>query len=218
MKHFQTIRAFIPIHNVKMYLPGILDLDEKNILPKDGVVSYIFPFYSEEESNSYFNDLMTLIEWKQDKMKMYDKILPLPRLTCFFGKESLWPPLLLKMKADVEKQTGFIFNCVLLNLYRDENDHVSWHSDRGTYEDSKIIASLSLGEERNFQLRHKFDKKMKVFSLGLKPGSLIVMNDIQRHWQHRVAKTTQKKGPRINLTFRKIESDRSVTYDENLVE
>lgn len=201
-----------------MYLPGLLDLDESNILPKDGVVSYFFPFYSEEESRRYFDELMAIITWKQDQMKMYDKILPLPRLTSFYNSQSVWPELLLKMKADVEKQTGFTFNSVLLNLYRDENDHVSWHSDRGTYEDTKVIASLSLGEERNFQLRHKTDKSLKTYSLGLKPGSLIVMNDIQRHWLHRVAKTAQKKGPRINLTFRKVDSNLPVTYDKNLIE
>lgn len=200
-----------------MYLPGLLNLEEENILPCDGVVSYFFPFYTEEESLRFFDELMQIIEWKQDRMKMYDKILPLPRLTCFFNSQSKWPELLLKMKADVERQTGFQFNSVLLNLYRDEFDHVSWHSDRGTYEDTKVIASLSLGEERSFQLKHK-TKKLKTISLGLKPGSLIVMNDIQRNWYHRVAKTTQKKGPRINLTFRKIESHLPVTYDKNLVE
>jgi len=121
------------------------------------------------------------------------------------------------MKADVENQTGFTFNSVLLNLYRDENDHVSWHSDRGTFEDTKIIASISLGEERSFQLKHK-TKKLKTIALGLKPGSLIVMNNIQRDWYHRVAKTTQKKGPRIYLTFRKIDSNLPVTYDKDLVE
>ncbi len=201
-----------------MYLPGLLDLEEENILPRDGVVSYFFPFYNEEESQRYYEELMSTIEWKQDRMKMYDKILPLPRLTCFYNSRSDWPQLLLKMKEDVERQTGFQFNSVLLNLYRDEKDHVSWHSDRGTYEDTKIIASLSLGEERNFQLKHKTDKTLKVITLGLKPGSLIVMNDIQRHWYHRVAKTTQKKAPRINLTFRKIDSNLPVTYDKDLVE
>lgn len=201
-----------------MYLPGLLNLDESNILPKDGVVSYTFPFYSEEESRRYFDELMAVIDWKQDQMKMYDRILPLPRLTCFFNSRSEWPELLLKMKADVERHTGFTFNSVLLNLYRNENDHVSWHSDRGTYEDTKIIASISLGEERQFQLKHKTDKSLKTISLGLKPGSLIVMNDIQRHWLHRVAKTTKKKSARINLTFRKIDSNLPLTYDRSLLE
>jgi alkylated DNA repair dioxygenase AlkB len=66
-----------------------------------------------------------------------------------------------------------------------------------------VIASLSLGEERLFKLRHKKRKEMLAVRLG--HGDLLVMAGVlQHHWLHSLPKTAQTIGPRINLTFRKI--------------
>ncbi len=188
-----------------MYLPGLLNLDEANVLPKDGVLSYYYPFYDEDQAEFYFKDLMNNVKWRQDEMEMYDKVVPVPRLLSFYGINDEWPASLLEMKKDVEEHTKHKFNSVLLNLYRDQDDHVSWHSDKAKHpDDNKIIASLSLGEVRKFQLKHKTDHNLEMISLELKPGSLVVMNNIQEYWLHRIAPTKKVKGPRINLTFRNI--------------
>ena len=97
------------------------------------------------------------------------------------------------------------FTSVLLNKYRDGKDSNGWHSD-----DEKelginpIIASVSLGAERFFHLRHKKIKKER-HKIKLAHGSLLIMGgEMQHYWQHQIAKTQKQIDPRINLTFRKI--------------
>jgi len=90
-------------------------------------------------------------------------------------------------------------------LYRDGTDSNGWHSDDekelGT---DPIIASVSLGAIRKFQLRHKKDKTLR-HTLELENGSLLVMKGNTQHcWQHQIPKTKQVTQPRINLTFRYI--------------
>ena len=97
------------------------------------------------------------------------------------------------------------FTSVLLNQYRDGKDSNGWHSD-----DEKelginpIIASVSLGEERFFHLKHKKDKTQRL-KIKLEHGSLLIMGGaMQENWQHQIAKTKRDIKTRINLTFRKI--------------
>lgn len=67
-----------------------------------------------------------------------------------------------------------------------------------------IIASVSLGEERFFHLKHKKDKKQRL-KIKLEHGSLLIMGGtMQENWQHQIAKTKREINSRINLTFRKI--------------
>lgn len=194
-----------------MHFPGFLDINEKNLLPKDGVLEYVYPFYSEEKSQQFFDSLISTVPWQQEDMLMYERMVLLPRLIARYGKDDEWLPPLLEMKKMVEEHTKIEFNKVLLNLYRDNRDHVSWHSDRWKHpSDVDIIVSLSFGETRKFQVKHKTDKSLPVISLDLKPGSLVIMTgDIQKHWVHRIAQTSKPLGPRINLTFRKIHHESS---------
>jgi len=61
-----------------------------------------------------------------------------------------------------------------------------------------------LGAVRNFDIRKKQNHSEK-YTIRLEHGSLLIMKgDLQSKWEHRIAKTTQKTGPIINLTFRKI--------------
>ncbi len=193
-----------------MHLPGFLDLNIQNLLPKDGVVEYIYPFYSDEESQAVFNSLIHTVDWQLEDMKMYERTVMLPRLTAGYDEDETWLPVLLKMKKDVEAHSGLTFNRVLLNLYRDERDHVSWHADRERNPgENDFIASLSFGEVRKFQLKHKTDRTLPVISLDLKPGSLVIMKGgMQKFWLHRIAQSRRPLGPRINLTYR-ISSQRS---------
>ena len=95
-----------------------------------------------------------------------------------------------------------MFNGVLVNLYRTGDDHLGWHSDDETVNGPEpIIASISLGAERRFDLRHK--ESGERVSTMLPHGSLLVMSGkSQSHWLHRIAKTPALTEPRINLTFR----------------
>ena len=68
-----------------------------------------------------------------------------------------------------------------------------------------IIASLSLGEERIFILKHKTRKDLKPKKLPLASGSLLLMKgETQRYWKHGIEKERHPCGPRVNLTFRRI--------------
>ena len=97
------------------------------------------------------------------------------------------------------------FNAVLLNLYRDGKDSNGWHADNeAELGQNPVIASISLGEERYFHLKHRTQKEQRL-KIKLKHGSLLVMGGtMQHHWLHQIPKTTKIISPRINLTFRKI--------------
>lgn len=79
---------------------------------------------------------------------------------------------------------------------------MGWHSDDEAINGpNPVIASVSLGAERRFDFRHK--ETREVVSAILPHGSLLVMSgSCQTNWHHRIAKTTRKIEPRINVTFR----------------
>jgi alkylated DNA repair dioxygenase AlkB len=188
-----------------MHLPGLLDHHEINLLPKDGYLEYLYPFFTEEQSEYFFHSLYHKVRWSQKDMEIYDQVHLLPRLMAWYDDSKEWLPELLEIKRFVEDYTRLKFNVVLLNLYRNERDHVSWHSDKfADPNDVKNIVSLSFGETRKFQVKHKYDKNLDPISLDLMPGSLVIMKEMQQKWLHRVALTSKPKGPRINLTFRNI--------------
>ena len=182
----------------------------------DASIIYYPNFFSTEEATILFDTLQKEIPWQQDDIKVYGKVYPQPRLTALFGNEGKsysysnitmhphkWSPLLMSIKEKVEKTTEAIYSTVLLNYYRDGKDSNGWHADNekelGT---NPIIASLSFGAERMFQLKHNAIPNQKI-NIPLAHGSLLVMKGTTQHfWKHQIPKTTKPIGPRINLTFR----------------
>jgi alkylated DNA repair dioxygenase AlkB len=114
-----------------------------------------------------------------------------------------WTKDLLVIRDKVTEQSGVLFNSVLVNYYRDGNDSVSWHSDNdGIPGRNRIVASVSFGQVRRFDIRKKDDHNIK-YSINLENGSYLLMKgNFQDEWQHRIAKSTSQLGPRVNLTFR----------------
>jgi alkylated DNA repair dioxygenase AlkB len=183
----------------------------------DGIYCFYPDFFSEQESNNYLVKLRTEIEWKQESMFMYGKKVNFPRLTAWYGDNDkpysfsgitlqphLWTMDILAIKAKIEPISNAIFNSVLLNLYRDGNDSISWHTDaERELGVNPIIASVNFGETRSFQMRHIRTKEK--LSIELSHGSLLIMEgELQHFWQHQVPKTNKKVNDRINLTFRVI--------------
>ncbi len=170
-------------------------------------------FFSKEESDIYYKSLLENTPWREYEMQLFDKTVKAPRMICWYenpenpGADSQskpFTPELLQIKDRVEKLTGFEFNSVLLNLYRDGKDGVAWHSD---HEDKSganpAIASVSFGETRMFKLRHKTNKQIPIVNLPLFHGTLLFMSGTTNtFWQHQIPKTTKPLLPRINLTFR----------------
>lgn len=100
-----------------------------------------------------------------------------------------------------------LFNSALVNCYRDGQDSVAWHSDdEPELGNNPIVASLSMGAERVFQLRHKHHKgEAYRYTLPLADGDLLLMHGAtQHHWQHQIPKTRRSVGERINITYRHI--------------
>jgi alkylated DNA repair dioxygenase AlkB len=137
---------------------------------------------------------------------MYDKIVPDPRLTAYYGgangKE--WTADLLAIKAKVEAECRTRFDRVLVNYYRDGNDSVAWHSDTLPADGRHHpIASVTFGETRLFKIRNKSRKDIGHLDIPLTHGSFLLMGEtMQELYEHHVPKTAKKVGARINLTFR----------------
>lgn len=185
----------------------------------DAEVLFYPNLFSPTESNALLAELLRTVNWQQDFIRLYDKCIPLPRLTAWYGNTAYsysgitmqpqaWTPALLKIKATVEPLAGIKFNSVLLNLYRHGQDSVAWHSDdEPELGKNPVIASVSFGAARRFQFRHRFQKGLKQEIL-LTHGSLLLMQGTTQHmWQHQIPKTAKVIAPRINLTFRVIESE-----------
>lgn len=190
---------------------------EENLLPYDGTVLYFGKIFSHNTSSYYYKKLLESIEWKNDEAFLFGKHIITARKVAWYAdrkfsytysnitKEALpWTKELAELKLIAEKSTGANYNSCLLNLYHNGKEGMAWHSDdEKALQKNGSIASLSFGAERKFSFKHKKDKK--TFSLLLEHGSLMVMkNEIQTNWLHRLPPTTKILTPRINLTFRNI--------------
>ncbi|WP_312285923.1 alpha-ketoglutarate-dependent dioxygenase AlkB family protein [Chryseobacterium gleum] len=192
----------------------LFDAEEFYEFPK-GLLEYREHFLSKEEANRLKDTLLSTAPWEQRTQKMYDKMVLTPRLTAWYGDSkdygveekqkarNPWTPELFLLKERIEKEFNCKFNGVLLNLYRDHNDSVAWHRDKESrYGRRPVIASISLGQTRNFDFRKK-DHHASKYSLPLPHGSLLIMKgDLQENWEHRIAKSIIPMKERINLTFR----------------
>ncbi|WP_328824532.1 alpha-ketoglutarate-dependent dioxygenase AlkB family protein [Thalassotalea algicola] len=174
-------------------------------------------FLSSSQARQLFDTLQSSLNWRQDEIYVYGRAVAIPRLQAWYGDSGQeyqysglkmtampWTKELVDIKAKIEAVTGCQFNSCLANLYRDGSDTVGWHSDDEPELGAQpVIASLSLGETRNFQLKHKTLKEK--LTIPLNSGSLLVMaGETQHAWQHCLPRTKRLKSPRINLTFRKI--------------
>jgi alkylated DNA repair dioxygenase AlkB len=92
---------------------------------------------------------------------------------------------------------------MLANLYRDGSDAIGWHSDdEPELGREPVIASVSFGAARRFDLRRR-DDHARIARIVLDHGSVLIMRGgTQRNWQHAVARTKTHIAERINLTFR----------------
>ena len=194
-----------------------LDLENKKKFKiKDGELYYDRFFFNNIEANKYFNLLKKEIQWRQDNIKIFGKIYPQPRLTALYANNNksysysnikmqpiTFTPTLFDIKSKIEKRLNSQFTSCLLNLYRNGQDSNGWHADNEKELGlNPVIASLSLGAERVFHMKHRNDKKEKL-KINLTNGSLLVMRGkTQHHWLHQIPKTRKKVEERINLTFR----------------
>jgi len=220
-------------------------------LPHGGQLWYYPEYLTQEESDRLLEELQGL-EWVISKYKMWGKEVPNPRrLTSMYdpqfvsadaekgdretdwmevGKKG-WTPMMGVLRDRLCEQFGVAIMYAQMNHYRDGEDYIGWHCDN-EMADGDWVFSISLGMEREFRIREKWqrqpdgslmlDAKNKPIKekrtgkevwvtppLLMGNGSLVVFDTDtgKHHYKHSVPKA--KKGAvdarglgRFNITFR----------------
>lgn len=202
---FRMARRIDP-SQLGLWEPAPVSVRAPRPLAMPGAEVLYFPdFLTGPEAAAAFAALRPIAPWAQDRRLMYDRMVDVPRLSAWYGAEASWPDALEGLREQVEAATGYAFDRVLLNLYRDGRDSVAWHRDDvDRFGHDEIIASVSLGATRRFMFRPRPGRPGDSLALDLPSGSLLLMGPgTQRHWEHCVPKTSRPVGERINLTFRR---------------
>jgi len=190
--------------------------DDLPLQLQDADLQYLPHWQPSSIADRWLQSLLSETPWEQPVVHLHGRDYPVPRRVAWYGDPQAsygysglqhqplpWTPTLLAIRRQLEQHVAAPLNAVLLNLYRDGQDSMGWHSDDETeLGPEPLIASLSLGGVRRFDLRRKGQGRIE-HSLNLEHGSLLVMRgSTQHYWQHQVAKTRRPCEPRINLTFR----------------
>lgn len=198
----------------------LFELPPQDLLPYDGHAQFFESVLNVGLQTEATERLLAETPWESHTIRMFGKEYQQPRLVAWFGDPGSeysysglkmtvrpWVEPIIALKELVETRVGLEFNSVLLNLYRTGDDKVGWHSDDEPELGSEpTIASLSLGATRRFKFRHRSSKE--VVSTDLPSGSLIVMSGLsQTCWEHEVPKQAGVTQPRINLTFRRVNTN-----------
>lgn len=165
-----------------------------------------------------FDLLMEEIQFDQGYVTVYGKTFKEPRLTSihsdepgsiyeYSGRKAETKPItktLESIRKEVSSMFNTHYNSVILNFYRDGNDKIGKHSDKGNSIDLTDVLSVSLGASRRFIMYNKKSME-KVFDEALPSGSVLRMHgECQRFFVHEVPAEPDIAEPRINLTFRKM--------------
>jgi alkylated DNA repair dioxygenase AlkB len=159
-------------------------------------------------ADALFDALLEHVPWQAERRQMYERVVDVPRLLCFYGEGDPLPhPTLVRAREALDDhyraELGEPFTTAGLCLYRDGRDSVAWHGDtigRGRMEDT-MVAIVSLGSPRHLMLRPRGGGATLKQQLG--HGDLIVMGgSCQRTWEHAIPKTSRPVGPRISIQFR----------------
>ena len=204
--------------------PTAMDLFDQQIIPvhltdeRRSEIVFWPNWLDSQHADALLATAISKTPWREDMINIGGKCIPVPRLQNWFGAPNTsytysgirlqaleFPDWMDKVRTAVEQVTGHRFNRALVNYYRHGRDSVDWHADNEVELGREpMVASLSLGAERVFQLRH--NKTKERLSVSLPHGSLLLMGaGIQEHWQHRLAKVASLEQPRVNFTFRYME-------------
>lgn len=188
--------------------------------------------FNKEEADHLFNQLEEEVEYftgDNAKLQVYGKSYNIPRKQATYGDEGLmysfsgvnllakpWTSTLEHIRDAVTKATGYTFNFVLINRYKDGHDHIGEHRDDERELDPACpIASVSLGAARHLIFRHRDartgprKRQIEPVKLELANGSLLLMNfPTNTYWYHSLPIRKKVITPRINLTFRRIVKNR----------
>ncbi len=201
--------------------------NHRNLTSSDGGESFTLPgaellycanFLSHSEADASLLKLGVEVPWTQHRIRLVGRFIDSPRLSSWHGDAGAryrysgsvyeplgWTPTLGHLREMLQIKLNERFNSVLCNRYRDGRDSMGWHADdEPELGSTPVIASVSLGATRRFDLKRR-DRVGRSVKLELTNGSLLVMRGAtQSHWLHQLPKTNAEVGERINLTFRLI--------------
>jgi alkylated DNA repair dioxygenase AlkB len=192
-------------------------------LPLPGAELSLWPHWLDvAHADALLDELLVTVPWETHRIRIFGREVDSPRLSCWIGDADAtyvysrtrfeprpWMPTLNALRAQIEAACGARFNSVLANLYRSGLDSMGWHSDDEPELGRRpVIASLSLGAVRRFRLKPRGQEHTRdVCNVELGHGSLLRMaGDTQRLYLHSLPKTSASIGPRINLTFRWVDT------------
>lgn len=188
-----------------------------HLLNQDGIIDYVEVFLAPDAADCLLPILVNTLSWREETIRIAGRAVRVPRRVAWHGDPGAvyrysgvthepepWTPALLELRERLEAWCQRPFNSVLGNLYRDGQDAMGWHADNEPeLGPAPHIASLSLGAERRFEIRH--NRSRETLSMPLAHGSLLIMGGtFQAHWKHRLARQPGIAKPRANLTFRNI--------------
>lgn len=183
----------------------------------DADIQLLSHFVTPNEADRWQTELEQTLNWQQHRIKIYGREINCPRLSAWHGDADAqyaysgqtlvpepWTDRLQALRELVEHAANTSMNSVLANWYRNGEDSMGWHSDdEPELGEKPTILSLSFGEPRVFQLKHKTSGQRE--KILLPSGSLLVMSgDTQDCWQHAINKSKRAMRGRLNLTFRNI--------------
>lgn len=176
-----------------------------------------------------FRRLRSELSWTQRQSRTPVGYRPTPRLEClytrpagrryaysgqdFVGEDLDSNPILGALLEELSKLNRLDlvggnprFNAVFANCYRSGSDSVGWHADDEELylgpRKSIVIASISFGAPRRFQVRYNGDGQV-VWDGHLGEGDLLLMGrGVQEKYTHQCPKEPGRSGERINLTVR----------------
>lgn len=191
------------------------NLEQIRVVATDGYADYYPNFLAPVARAALLQQLLLLDSFEQHEIVLFGKRIKVPRLEAYYAlngeqygysgqqlQPEKFPPFLEALRLKVQESTGHKYNALLINYYRDGQDSNGWHADNEkTLGPNPSIASISLGAERTFELKHLSTGQKK--SIALAHGSLLHMHGpLQHHYKHQLPKKRTLTEARLNLTFR----------------
>lgn len=149
--------------------------------------------------DALFDQLERDLPWRHEQMKMYDRLVDVPRLLAIVDPTTA--PLLAAMRDTLSRAYDEPFIYISAALYRTGADSVAMHGDTTARNMlQSLVATVSLGAPRRFVMKPVEGGPSQSLPLGR--GDLVVMGGtFQRTWRHGVPKVASAD-PRIAVMFR----------------
>ena len=161
-------------------------------------------------ADALFERLAADVPWRAERRPMYDRVVDVPRLLCFYGAEDPLPhPSLVGMRdaLDAHYATELGEPFVTAACACTATAATAWlgtvTASAASRTEDTMVAIVSLGDPRALLLRPNGGGAGRTIRHEIGHGDLLVMGgSCQRTWEHAVPKTARPVGPRISIQFR----------------